>query len=69
MKITRLKRGYRMDLSDSEFLLLGNFYSHALAEAENKESYEVDYDHAEKRAWTTRERDGHFFRVDEDQRA
>lgn len=70
MKIVRLKKGYRITLSDSEFDLISGLVDDGIMTYRGDDSaYEAYISAAQKSAWTRREKGGPLMRVDEDRRA
>lgn len=67
MKITRLKNGYRVKLSDAEYRLLAGMVG--AADDQIADAFDIaHWEPAQKAAYTRRSRGGALMRVDEDRR-
>lgn len=70
MKIVRLKNGYRITCSDTEFELISGLVSDGAHTYEGDEgAYAAYLTPRQKAAWTRRERGGVLMRIDEDRRS
>lgn len=70
MKIIRLKKGYRIELSDTDFDLISGLISDGIHTYEGDEgAYAAYLSATQKAAWTRRERGGAIMRIDEDLRS
>ncbi len=70
MKVVRLKRGYQITLSDTEFDLISGLVSDDAHTYEgDKDAYNSYLSPQAKSAWTRRERSGgSLMKIDEDRR-
>lgn len=70
MKITRLKKGYRITLSDSDMSMLRWIVIDGESSWEGQEEHEqfLAWSPAAKAAYTRRNKGGHVLRTDEDRR-
>lgn len=67
MKITRLKKGYRITLNDSDFRLLAGMVESA--DDQIVDAFDMaHWEPAVKKAYTHRTKGGRLMRVDEDRR-
>lgn len=70
MWITKLKRGYRINLTDAEMSLMRSLVSEGIGGICTDGTFEDQgLGKAEERAWDRRCQDGEFLRVDEDRRS